>query len=259
MLIAGCLPANSTIAQAASGRTASSAQTRLRSSLTVLQFAVTLALLGGASLMLLSLRSLLTEPTGLHTKQTLYFSPDLVNAKVPVERIPQIHSIILDQIRQHPGVKSAAWTMNVPLAGSLQMNSIELPNHPNLTPSQSMTAIHMVTDGYFDAMGIPLVAGNDFPSGKTNQPQACDRDRELRPAILQHPSGRAQLAHPYYKSRLAHHYRRRGRRQVHPHPRTRPANFIYQPLGQPQQPGPLPDSPFCRARRPNPPSRPLNV
>jgi predicted permease len=167
MAIAGWLPANSAIAQASHQRTASRHQTRLRSALVVLQFALTLTLLGGASLMLVSLRSMLQTPTGLNRNQTLYFSPDFINAHVPKERIPQIQANLLQQLRQQKAILSASWTMNIPLAGSLQVSSIEMPSHPNLGANESMTTVHHVTDGYFASMGIALLAGQDFPSQTT--------------------------------------------------------------------------------------------
>ena len=113
--------------------------------------------------MLVSLRALLETPTGLNRNQTLYFSPDFINAQVPSERIPQIQANLLDQLRKQPGIQSAAWTVNIPLAGSLQMNSIQMPSHPNLSANESMTTVHHITDGYFAAMGVPLLAGQDFP------------------------------------------------------------------------------------------------
>lgn len=164
MLIAGWLPANSASAQASQQRTAPRAQMRLRSGLILLQFALTLTLLGAASLMLISLRSLLETPTGLNRDQTLYFSPDFINAQVPRERIPQIQANLLDQLRRQQGVVAAAWSMNIPLAGSMQRSPIEMPTHPNLSPNESMTTVHHITDGYFAAMGIPLIAGQDFSS-----------------------------------------------------------------------------------------------
>ncbi|MCX6613359.1 MAG: ADOP family duplicated permease [Acidobacteria bacterium] len=173
MGLAGWLPANSAIAQASQQRTAPRTHTRLRSGLVVIQFALSLALLGGASLMLLSLRSLLETPTGLNRNQTLYFSPDFINAQIPKERIPQIQANLLDQLRQQSGIQAAAWTVNIPLAGSLQMSSIEMPSHPNLSGNESMTTVHHITDGYFAAMGIQLIAGRDFPPrGKQAQKQA---------------------------------------------------------------------------------------
>ncbi len=164
MGLAGWLPATSALAQVSQQRTASRAQTRLRSGLVVLQFALTLTLLGGASLMLISLRSLLETPTGLNRNQTLYFLPDFINAQISKERIPQIQANLLDQLRKQPGIESAAWTVNIPLAGSLQMSSIEMPTHPNLSGNESLTAVHHITDGYFAAMGVALIAGQDFPA-----------------------------------------------------------------------------------------------
>lgn len=197
MRLAGWLPANSAIAQASQQRTASRKHTRFRSGLVVLQFALTLTLLGGASLMLISLRSLLETPTGLNRNQTLYFSPDFINAQIPKERIPQIQANLLDLLRKQSGIQSAAWTVNIPLAGSLQMNSIK------------MLTVHHITDGYFASMGVPLIAGQAWP-------KAGHCHRELRPPLFQDSASCAHPALAHQSRRLAHDHRCRCRYQIHP-------------------------------------------
>jgi putative ABC transport system permease protein len=127
MWIAGWLPASAATAQVTHQRTASQRDTRLRGGLVIVQFALTLTLLGGAALMLLSLQSLINEPTGFRRTNTLYFTPDLINAGLSKERIPQVYTDVLHRIRSNDQVAAAAWVRDLPLAGSLQASSIEIP------------------------------------------------------------------------------------------------------------------------------------
>lgn len=89
-------------------RTAAKRDTRLRGSLVMIQFALTLTLLGGATLMLLSLKALIKEPTGFRQSSTLYFTPDLIYTKLRPERVPQVYVESLRRIRSSEPVLAAA-------------------------------------------------------------------------------------------------------------------------------------------------------
>ncbi|MBM3760073.1 MAG: FtsX-like permease family protein [Acidobacteria bacterium] len=161
MWIAGWLPASSAMALDTHQRTAAKRDTLLRGGLGMIQFALTLTLLGGATLMLLSLQALIKEPTGFRQSSTLYFTPDLINTGLRLERVPQVYVESLRRIRSSEPVLSAAWVRDVPLAGSLQASSIEIPDRQL---SNSLTMIHQISDGYFKTMGIPMLTGEDIPS-----------------------------------------------------------------------------------------------
>lgn len=167
VLIAGCIPAWSAVRGAISEhtrqRTVSRMATSVRSGLIVVQIAVSLALLAGAGLLIASMRSVFREATGFDTAHTLFIEPDLFNAGVTRERMPLAYQSILDEARRLPGVSSAAWTMHPPLTGALEAFSIELPGRASVPPRERMVFSHQVTDGYFAAMGIPIVTGRDFP------------------------------------------------------------------------------------------------
>jgi putative ABC transport system permease protein len=166
VLIAGWAPAWSAVRGAihegTKQHTSSRAATYFRGSLIIVQTAFSLALLGGAGLFLTSLQSLLREATGFDTAHTVFVTPDLFNAGVSRDGMPGAYATLLEQARRLPGVRAAAWTMYIPLTGALQAFTIELPSHPEATLNERMVFSHQVTDGYFAAAGIPLVAGHDF-------------------------------------------------------------------------------------------------
>jgi len=177
VLIAGWAPAWSAVRGAIDEGTklyaSSRAATYFRSSLIVVQIAFSLALLGGAALFLTSLRSLLQEATGFDTAHTVFVSPDLFNAGVSRDRMPGAYSTLLQEARRLPGVRAAAWTMYIPFTGALQTFTIELPSHPEATLNERMVYSHQVTDGYFAAAGIPLVAGRDFSPRGSGGPKGA--------------------------------------------------------------------------------------
>jgi len=135
----------------------------LRRALIVLQTALSLTLLGGAGLMFASLRALLSEPTGFRVENSVFLAPDLFNAGVSRERIPRAYETLLRQVREQPNVVSAAWTMTLPLTGSLVAMRVQIPGRSDLAEDQRNVFVHRVSDGYISAVGIPLLSGTDLP------------------------------------------------------------------------------------------------
>lgn len=177
MVIAGWAPAWSAVRGALwtgmQRRGSSQPLAYLRGGLIVMQVAFSVVLLAGAGLVLSSLRALLGEDTGFRAGQTVFVTPDLYNAGVPAERMERTYAGILDEVRRQPGVLAAAWSLHVPLTGGLQAFTIEVPGGAAIPPMERMVLSHQVTDGYFGALGIPLVAGRDLPRHGTAGPNAC--------------------------------------------------------------------------------------
>ena len=83
---------------------------KFRRSLIVLQTALSLTLLGGAGLMLASLRGLVEQTTGFQPENSVWLSPDLFNAGISRQRMPRAYQTLLSAIREQPNIVSAAWT-----------------------------------------------------------------------------------------------------------------------------------------------------
>lgn len=183
VLIAGGVPAWSAVRgeihAAVKQRATSRLAARIRSGLVVVQIGVSLALLGGSGLLIASLRSVFREATGFDAAHTVFITPDLFNAGLGRERMPQAYANVLDEMRRLPGVRGAAWTMHVPLTGGLQAFTIELPDSPGVPARERMAFAHQVTDGYFAAGGIPIIAGKDFPPRGSASPKGSIVSRNL--------------------------------------------------------------------------------
>ncbi len=176
VLIAGWFPAWTASRQhyqAMRASTGSAASGRFRASMIVLQTALTFTLLGGAALMLKSVQGLVHERTGFDAQATVLLTPDLFNAGISRPAHDGAYRHILEQARQMPGVVTAAWTGMAPLGPQAQLTSINVPGHMHVPPKDRMVFLHSVTDGYFETLGIPLLAGREFPAPSSGRRWMC--------------------------------------------------------------------------------------
>jgi predicted permease len=162
VLVIGLAPAWTTIRASAGGRGSTQAGSKLRGGLIVLQTAMAFALLGGAGLLLLSLRAMFDETTGYSGRQVLFLTPDLLNAGIDRPQQRAAYERILEETRRLPGVDSAAWLSTVPLRNGMRMVTVEAPGKMDLPVKERMFRVQSVTDGYFETMGMGLLAGVDF-------------------------------------------------------------------------------------------------
>ncbi len=132
----------------------------LRNMLVVAQVAMSLILLCATGLFLRSLQSATVIDIGFRSHGLVTMAVD-----------PQLHGYsaartvqFLDTVRQRalalPGVASAAFVDTLPLSiggTSTEYRVVGKPQSQNVG-----TDVYMVSPGYFDAIGIPMVAGRDF-------------------------------------------------------------------------------------------------
>ena len=139
--------------------------TLFRKSLVATQVALSLVLLTGASLFVHSLWRLETQPLG--------FQPEhLVTASFALRRhryqAPAAEAAFFRQLetrlRQIPGSGSFALSDSIPPRGSLARpySNVRIAGHPPLAANGGLVAFRWITPGYFQTMGIRLLAGRDF-------------------------------------------------------------------------------------------------
>ncbi|MBM3787673.1 MAG: FtsX-like permease family protein, partial [Acidobacteria bacterium] len=162
VLIAGLAPSWLAARTSIQTRGVTPAGLRLRSALIVGQTAIAFALLGGAALMAASVQALFQEPTGYDSARTLLLTPDLYNAGVERPAHRRAYENILRAVRASGRFESSGLLTTVPLIGALGMSSVEVPGKMDLPPRERMMIRQTVSDGYFSAMGIGLLAGSDF-------------------------------------------------------------------------------------------------
>ncbi len=137
----------------------------LRNALAVAQVAIALVLLIGAGLLLASFRKVIAINPGFDTpQQVLTGSVTLPAAryKSDADRRSFI-ARALESIRSVPGVQQAGATDTIPF-GSRYSDGVILAEGYEMKPGESLVSPNqvVVTPGYFEAMGIPLLQGRRF-------------------------------------------------------------------------------------------------
>ena len=133
---------------------------RLRTALIVGELALALLLLTGASLLIQSALALQRVPPGFNPAGVLSARLSLpADVYGPPEAVQQTFEAILEQARAIPGVRAAAVTSQVPRGRGGNGNGL-VPEGRTLDAAHSIgSRLRIVTPGYFDAMGIPIVRG----------------------------------------------------------------------------------------------------
>ena len=169
-LLAAALPALSMIRARLAGwladRSGGAGAMRAQQLLAVGQIGLAVALLVTAALLVESFRQLRNVDTG--------FQPARVTtAKItlPASRYPDAASRVraadqlLSSVTEMSGVEAAGLIDAVPLADNRQGTSFQRLDGPPADPSASSNAnVAWITEGYFDAMGIPLLGGRALTS-----------------------------------------------------------------------------------------------
>jgi putative ABC transport system permease protein len=145
--------------------TMSRGQRRLGSGLVVAEISVAMILLAGAGLLIESFRNLEHVDPGFQTAGVI--TTDLawpVEGSDQTERAATLSRTLLDRVRTVPGVVSAGYSLEFPLRGSMPDGGFEiagrpLPANPHDVPDADY---QVVTTGYFETLGIPLLRGRRF-------------------------------------------------------------------------------------------------
>jgi len=127
--------------------------------LMVAQVALAMMLISTASVLLGTFLKLQALPSGVEPKQLTVFQVTLKGDHYAGTRqTAQFVTRVLDQLRDTPGVDHAAAVNGLPLDRGLNMGA-NPSDRPELQRSVEFRAI---TPGYFQTMGIPLLAGRDI-------------------------------------------------------------------------------------------------
>ncbi len=134
-------------------------KSRLRSALVVAQVTACVVLLVGASLCLRSLMNARSIDPGFTIENAVTASLNVQTFGYDETRGREFYDNLLARVRTVPGVRAAALADHLPLGQIMRMAGVVVPG-AGTEPIGIELAI--VTPGYFEAMGIPLVRGRDF-------------------------------------------------------------------------------------------------
>jgi predicted permease len=132
-----------------------------RRALVVAQVALSFAAIVIAGLFLRSVQTAARAPLGFgDPRQVLLLSTDLSFTRLDGQRLANLIDQTLESVRQLPGVDHAALSNMVPLGfGPIPRVTTRIDGYVP-APDESMSiARAIVSDGYFDAMQIPIVHG----------------------------------------------------------------------------------------------------
>ena len=178
-LLAGCAPAwyasrvDPADALKEGGRSGSSrVRHRLRQALVVGEFALALALLAGAGLLMHNFWNLNKVDLGVKVDHVLTFElPMNKDLNWPAEKIASYYQQIVRSVQSAPGVENASAVVGLPLEGAgfgMDFTIEGLGDYSD--PSQRRnTGLQMITPDYFKTFGIRMTRGRPFTDADNAQ------------------------------------------------------------------------------------------
>jgi predicted permease len=136
---------------------------RLRKALVISQVALSLLMLIASALFTRSLRNIRAVDLGFVPDRLLSFTLDPPLAGYNPARMRQLAENLQSRLAL-PGVRSLAIGQLQIVTGDQNISSISIPGHEPRRDEDMNPWFDYVTPGYFQTLGIPLLAGRDFTS-----------------------------------------------------------------------------------------------
>ncbi len=171
-LLAGIVPAwqaaasdpQEALKEGGRGASGSRRTQRTRQLLLVAEVALSIVLLAGAGLLMRSFWQVQSIDPGFRTDNVLslaIFNP--VESMEDFERIPQEYRELLEAIEAIPGVEQAGGTTGLPFGGGdTSMDFFRADADPDPDGGVPAAGWRLITPGYFETLGMPLVRGRWF-------------------------------------------------------------------------------------------------
>jgi putative ABC transport system permease protein len=140
---------------------------RLLGAVATLQMILTVALLGGAALLIRTAQNLDAVRAGYETENVLAMTVTTVNR----DKWKEFHTQALERVATVPGVKYAAFAWGVPLTGNKWPAQMDFPGDagsPSIADKVDVP-LRAITQDYFKVMGMSLVDGREFRASDDNQ------------------------------------------------------------------------------------------
>ncbi len=147
-----------------SGRNESPSHNRIRTTLAIVEIALSVLLSVGAALMIKSLWRLQSVDPGFRSDHLVTLRFDVPNDKYQGDTRLSLGAQIAERALSVPGVESAAVTSVDPFVWPGLNRGFTPQDKPEVKNPQSFY-YDEVTPGYFRTMNIPLISGRDFSDG----------------------------------------------------------------------------------------------
>jgi predicted permease len=132
----------------------------LRSVLLAAQVAISVVLLAAAGLMVRGLQRAQLQDPGFRINSVSIATLDLPAAAYSGARARLFASQLQETLSQAEGLSAYAVISDAPMARSRSFTTMRVTGQPE--GSEKIVQFHEVTGGYFDVLGIPIVAGRSF-------------------------------------------------------------------------------------------------
>jgi predicted permease len=151
-----------TLKDQAANVSAGGGHVRLRKALVVSQVALSLWMLIAAALFARSLHNLKNVDLGFRSERLLSFTVDPSLGDYKAERIRRFAGEVQDRVAATPRVQSAAVGVMSLVSGDQNTYTIFIEGYQPKEDENMNPSFDTVSPGYFQTMGIPLLAGRDF-------------------------------------------------------------------------------------------------
>jgi putative ABC transport system permease protein len=153
--------------------TTGAGRNRIRRGLVAAEVALAVALVIGAGLLLRTVMNLSNVDTGFNRGHLVTFSVTLPSAKyAKSDDVKTFYTRLLDQLRSTGGVQSVTAMTGLPPLRQVDANDTTMEGYvaPPDGPFNNIDYYQIVTSGYVEAMGIPVVEGRAFTSADALNP-----------------------------------------------------------------------------------------
>ena len=145
-----------------------SARQRLRDAFVVTQVSVSLVLLVCAGLFLRSALNATRQDLGVQTKGRLVMAMDPELLRYDETRTREFYRQLLERVRTLPGIESAALGRFLPIGFRNGSYEVFIEGRAPLQKNKPDYAMYnIVTPGYFDTIGMPILQGRVFSDNDT--------------------------------------------------------------------------------------------
>jgi putative ABC transport system permease protein len=142
---------------------------RFRNLLVTAQLSLTLMLLIGAALMIQSFVRLGSVRPGFNTDRILTMEVSLPISNYPQPRRPALFQQLIERTKALPGVESVAAAKHLPLSGDNMNFAFDVEKRPFPEGKSPGADCRIVTNDYFNTLGIPVIKGRSFNEGDVIQ------------------------------------------------------------------------------------------
>lgn len=144
---------------------------RTRSVLVAFEFALSVALLIGAGLMLQSLVRLLEAPLGFNPVHVLTARVSAPSQLQEKDQLVSYFDRVLERVDSIPGTRSSAMVTVLPMSNLIATTSFEVEDQPQRSEEWRTYGVRLlsVSPRYFKTMGVRILRGRPFDEHDTTQ------------------------------------------------------------------------------------------